>query len=45
MTVESNYSTAIATPVDRVKSFNQGEAKPKPIARSMRDFSRALSKV
>ena len=29
MTLGSNYSIAIATPVDRVKSFNQWEAKPK----------------
>ena len=49
MTVESNYMIAIATLSDWLKSltpvFIQLEAKPKPIAHSTRDFSRALSEL
>ena len=49
MTVESNYVIAIATLSDWLKDshqfFNQWEAKPKPIAPCMRDFSRALSEL
>ena len=49
MTIESTYVIAIAMLSDWLKDscqfFNQREAKPKPIAPSTRDFSRALSEL
>jgi len=49
MTVESNYVIASATLNDWLKRlasvFQPMRSKPKPIALSTRDFSRALSKL
>ena len=49
MTIKSTYVIAIAILGDWLKDscqfFNQWEAKPKPIAPSTRDFSRALSEL
>ena len=49
MTVESNFVIAIPRLSHWLKRvapvFNQGEAKPKPIAPCTRDFSRASSEL